>query len=620
MNKFNFSLLDFIDIIFFIVIVTIKILIYGSHIETGYISSAKLFIPVIASVLIFTSIACIFKNKGRARFLYLCNVIISISIISNSIYFRYFKDLISIPVLISGFQLNAVKSSVINLINFKDFLYLFDILFIIPFINKYAAKGNQKLSLNSRSSISSILLILGLLMNYRSFYNLSKEQPRLLSTMYNKVYISRKLGILNYHCLDICNTIYANINKLVPVSKEKLDEIHNFLVLNRSSHENLKGIAKNKNLMMIQVEALQSFVINSSINGQEITPNLNRWIKRSEYFDNFYYQTAAGGTSDAEFMTNTSLYPASAGAAYFLYSGNYYNAMPKNFKNKGYSTAAFHGFRESFWNRNIMYQKFGFDTFYGESSYKQDDSIGLGLSDKSFLTQSLDKLSKMQSPYYAFLITLTSHFPFDDVSKYGDFDTGDFKDTLIGNYIKAIHYTDKQLGIFLDELDKEGILKNSVVILYGDHHAIPKDKQLQLFKYLNKSSHSDVEWEKLQKVPMFIHFPDESIKGVNSVYAGQMDIYPTVCNLFDLPEKEMLGKDLFNAENQSVIFRNGSFINKNYYYSSQDDAYYDINTDSKTSKNDILKTEKENVLNQLEYSDYILKHNLIKKLDSYENK
>jgi phosphoglycerol transferase MdoB-like AlkP superfamily enzyme len=433
--------------------------------------------------------------------------------------------------------------------------------------------------------------------------------------MYNKVYITRKLGILNYHCLDIYNSISANITKLTPVSREKLEDINAFMDNNKSDNKKLKGYAKGKNLIMIQVEALQEFVIDASINGQEITPNLNRWMKRSEYFDNFYYQVAAGGTSDAEFMTNNSMYPASAGAVYFLYSGNEFNAMPENFKNNGYSTAAFHGFRENFWNRDIMYKKFGFDNFYGEKSYKKDESIGLGLSDRSFLEQSLTKLNNMKQPYYAFLITLTSHYPYDAVDKYGDFDVGDLNGTLLGNYLKAIHYTDEQLGMFLDSLDKNGTLENSVVMLYGDHYAIPKDKEQQLFKFLDMSSASDVDWEKLQKVPLLVHFPDESVKGVNDTYGGEMDIYPTVCNLFDLPGKNMFGKDLFNPKNQRVIFRNGSFIDENYYYSAQDDVYYSVRTRKKLPENSSLKKEKDSTLDQLGYSDYILRHDAIDKLN-----
>lgn len=42
------------------------------------------------------------------------------------------------------------------------------------------------------------------------------------------------------------------------------------------------------------MESTQSFVINKKINGKEITPFLNEFIKDSFYFDNFYHQTGQG--------------------------------------------------------------------------------------------------------------------------------------------------------------------------------------------------------------------------------------------------------------------------------------------------------------------------------------
>ena len=197
------------------------------------------------------------------------------------------------------------------------------------------------------------------------------------------------------------------------------------------------------------------------------------------------------------------------------------------------------------------------------------------------------------------------------------FNVGDYEGTLFGNYLKAIHYTDEQLGIFLNQLEKDGILKDSVVALYGDHYAIPRNNEVELSKFLNITSPmSDIEWAKLQKVPMMIHFPDESHKGVNSINAGQMDVYPTICNLFDLPNKNLMGKDLFNSKDKNVIFRDGSFTDGKHYYFSQTNTYYDMSTLEKINENDDLKNKKENALNQLEYSDNILKHNLLKKFDN----
>lgn len=450
------KIFSFTDIIIFLVLVSCKILSFGRQINTAHFPVISLLIPSSASILVLMAIGLLLERKKRSRFLYICNIVISLLIISDLNYFRYFKDIISLPVLVNGLQLGAVGSSVKNIIRPADFLYTVD-LFIIPFINNCMNKHKESspLPFKLKLPIFLCIMILSIYVSFNFFYKLSKEQPRLLSTMYNKVYIAKHLGIVNYHYLDIYNTVYNKLDRLKPIPESKLAEIQNFMDKNRSSEKNLHGAYEGKNLIVIQVEALQGFVINSSINGKAITPNLNMFAEKSQYFDNFHYQVAAGGTSDAEFMANNSLYPAESGAVYFLYSGNKFQSMPESFMNKGYDMAAFHGFRESFWNRNVMYKNFNFNHFYGEKSFKQDETIGLGLSDRSFLNQSVDKLKNLKSPYYAFLITLSSHFPYDDVKNYGNFNVGNLEGTLIGNYIKSIHYTDTQLGTFFEKLRHE---------------------------------------------------------------------------------------------------------------------------------------------------------------------
>ncbi|MDP4178727.1 MAG: sulfatase-like hydrolase/transferase, partial [Bacillota bacterium] len=207
---------------------------------------------------------------------------------------------------------------------------------------------------------------------------------------------------------------------------------------------------------------------------------------------------------------------------------------------------------------------------------------------------------------------LSSHYPYDDVKHYGDFNVGNFENTLTGNYLKAIHYTDAQLGDFLNELDTTGISKDSIIVLYGDHYAIPKENQNELGKFLGINPINDLQWMELQKVPLIIHFPGNEHSGINHIYSGEMDIYSTLSNLFSLNAANFMGKDLFNPKNNNVFFRNGSFTDGKVFYLSQTDSYYDISTGNKIVPTDELKKDKNDVLTQLDYSDTILHHNLFK--------
>lgn len=602
-----------VDVVLFFILIFIKIMYYAKQISPEYLYIGVTH-PVFASVLVLVSFSLLLRYNKRATYLYTLDLIISLMLIADLMYYRYFKDVITVAALRNVKLLGGVSSSVGSLFNLKDLLYLVDIIVLIPFIKRYGNGDSiKKKPLINKFVAFGVTFIIGVSINAKSVYAVSKEQPTLLSSMSNRIYLTKLIGNLNFHAIDAYNYVSTKLKNSKSLSTQEEQEITDFLQKNNSSSGSyLKGVGEGKNLIVIQVEALQQFVINKKINGQEITPNLNKWLSKSLYFDNYFYQVSGGNTSDAEFMSNNSLYPAESGAAYYSYSGNQYDSLAKQLKDKNYYTAALHGYNEGFWNRNVMYKSEKFDDFYGEHSFNINESVGLGLSDKSFLDQSVEKLKTFQQPYYSFLITLSSHFPYDDAEGYGEFDVGEYDNTLLGNYLKGIHYTDEQLGEFLNKLDKEGITQNSVIVLYGDHFGIPRDNIEELYKFENMSNVTDLQWYQYQKVPLIIHFPEDANKGVNHTYAGQMDLYPTLANLFNLPKQYMFGKDILNSDNGKVVFRNGSFTDGNVFYVSWTNTYYDIKSEKQINETDELNKMKEKYNKELQYSDDVLNHNLIK--------
>jgi predicted AlkP superfamily pyrophosphatase or phosphodiesterase len=184
------------------------------------------------------------------------------------------------------------------------------------------------------------------------------------------------------------------------------------------------------------------------------------------------------------------------------YPGNFYYSLPKILKQQEYNTYAFHAFDSKFWNRTEMYKSIGFDTFFNGDSFVKDDFAGWdgkALSDKSFFAQSLDKIDSGK-PFYGFFITLSSHHPFNYFNSYS-FDAGEYEDTYIGNYLKAANYADSALGQFIDGLKSKGLYDDALLVIYGDHSAVPKHLASELFKFTN-TDYSDLNWTKLQKIPL----------------------------------------------------------------------------------------------------------------------
>jgi len=616
LKKIGEMLFRGLDVLVITALIIFKNLYYGSQIATDYFNPHALFVPIAFSVLPVIAILFLIKEDKRAKALFIYDLIISMILFADTAYYRYFKDITSIGAVRNGTLIMGVLSCLPTLIKFRDLAFVFDLVLLFPLIKRFAAykmERNFNLSKAIRAVVFVAVFAVGIVGNGKCIYRLNLDQPLLLTTMSNKIYLTKVLGNFNYHTIDLFNYVSNAIESNKPISSSTKQEISDFLASNKAANSGtvMSGVGQGKNLIIIQVEALQQFVINRSINGQEITPNLNRWLKKSMYFDNYYYQVSAGNTSDAEFMSNNSLYPAASGAAYYKYCENTLDSLPKELSKTGYSTNAFHGYVDSFWNRNIMYQSEGFDKFYGESSFNIDEKVGLGLSDKSFFTQSLSKMENLQQPYYSFLVTLSSHYPYDGGTSYGDFNVGEYEGTMMGNYLKGIHYADEQLGMFLDKLEENGTLDNSILVLYGDHNAIPKEYADLMYSLTGVTNATDLDWQQLQKVPMFIHFPKDKNNGVNHIYTGQMDLYPTLANMFNLDCNYLFGKDIFNTKSQNVILRNGSFTDGKVFYISGSNQYYEIKTGEIIPETEQLKVEKENALKELELSDEILEHNLI---------
>src|SRR5699024_3460058 len=180
----------------------------------------------------------------------------------------------------------------------------------------------------------------------------------------------------NYHVYDLVihsktesQRVFADGNE-IPEIKDYIEE--NVKVTEKSD---MFGVAEGKNVIFINAESVQGFVVGKEVNGQEITPFLNKLVEDEDtyYFDNFFEQTGQGKTSDSEFLVENSLYPLSRGAVFFTHGGNEYHALPEILKEEDYFSAVLHANNKSFWNRDGMYRSLNLDHFYSDEAYEITD-------------------------------------------------------------------------------------------------------------------------------------------------------------------------------------------------------------------------------------------------------
>ncbi len=623
---------DYRELIFFsILAVAVFLKFYFLEFATSS-QATRSFISVAASAgitLLLVVPVFLLWHRIRPFFAFIVDFLLTVLVITDLLYMRYYTDLFTFGNIGLSTQVGEITETVLALFHSTDLLYFIDIPILLAYVfisHKFTVKPFFKKLTLSRVGISVFLLLAGILSFYWRVTSYEKIVPNVLRSMWDRPAVCNNVGSMTYHVVDAWNTV-RDIIMREPLPQDELEEIREwFKVRSRFDAQSgkLYGAARGKNLIVIQVESLQQFVVGLKIKGAEVTPNINKFVKESVYFSRVYNQTGSGNSSDAEFLVNTGLYPSAAGVAYTRFAGNVYDALPKLLTDNGYNALALHGDRPGFWNRQYMYPAMGFQRFISKKDFVVDENIGMGLSDKSFFRQTLYILDKeKKKPFYAFMVTLTSHYPynFEGIAKQAKFNVGGFKGLLIGDYLMSMHYFDMQFGKFLSGLDKKGLLDSSVIIVYGDHTAIPIWDRQNLEKLLGRSLKNNWAWRETLKIPLIIRIPGGKIAACeNKNASGLIDVNETAANLLGFRFDFGFGHDLFgNNSGEPVIFRNGSFIVENTFVEPSNKSAIDVRNGNKRDysnyKNVISEVEK-----RLRYSDRILEYDLIPELMEEEQK
>lgn len=606
--------------------------------------------PIIADlamVIIIGSFGYLIKSSKRFIYYLIWSIIYSAICVINSMYYTNYLSFSSISLLATSFIIVDVSDAIVeNVMELKDFSYLWQIVVLI-LVHIKLSKSGYYYRKNVIKNRFSHVFISGFVFLFLFCLTLTPTDIGRITKQWNREYIVMRYGIYTYQFSDIFASVTPKLNSMFGYDKNA--KIFRDYYSNNSyepTQNEYTNIFKGKNVLVIHAESVQQYTLNTSINGVSLAPNLSKLASEGIYFDNFYAQESVGNSSDSEFTFSNSLLPATSGTVAINYWDREYPSMQKEFKKMGYYVFSMHGNNCSFWNRNLYHQSFGVDKFYCHSeSYDIDEVIGLGLSDKSFFRQSipyLKEINKEHKNWFGTMIMLSNHTPFSYIGDYSDLDvsykynvtdkeTGNVKtlsapfleNTTLGNYFKSVHYADEAIGQLMKELDKEGILDNTVVVIYGDHDAKIKKSEYEYYYNYNYKTNSildkndpnyreitDYEYEVNRKVPFIIWTKDKIINIKNSHVGGMVDVMPTLGNLFGFSNQYSLGHDLFSVKDNVVVFPDSNWITDKMYYNSQKgealllDSSYPISVDY-IEKNNKIAEEKISVSNSIIVYDMI---------------
>ncbi|MGG2066469.1 LTA synthase family protein [Bacillus sp. S14(2024)] len=568
-----------------------------------------LFFNPLASLLLFFGFALL-ATKHRNRIIISISIVLSFILFGNAMFYGFYDDFVTFPVLFQTNNMADLGTSIKELFTYKTLLLFADVIILTILSRKFPnfCDTTPLSQQEKRTFFSGVTAALALQMAISVIY-----KPQLFSHSFDRQTVVKNLGLYTYHVYDIALQSKSSAQRVF-ASGDRFSEIDNYVkTKDRQKNKELFGVAKDKNVILISMESTQSFVINQKINGKEITPFLNDFIKDSYYFDNFYHQTGQGKTSDAEFIIENSLYPLDRGSVFFTHANNEYTATPEQLKKYGYYSAVFHSNDKTFWNRDLMYPALGYDRYFNLQDYTNAEqmSVGWGLKDKEFFEQSISKLKSLPQPFYTKFITLTNHFPFllepEDrfINEYNS------ESGVVNRYFPTVRYTDEALKHFVTRLKEEGLYDNSIIIIYGDHYGISENHNAAMAQFLGKETLTPFDTMQLQRVPLIIHIPGQKGKIISKV-SGQIDVKPTLLHLLGIKTNNSIefGTDLFETNDEPlVVMRDGSFVTNDYMYTKN--VCYNKKTGEPTDIN-ICQPYIEKAKTELNYSDKLIYGDLLR--------
>lgn len=501
------------------------------------------------------------------------NAILSLILFACCVYFSFFGSIPTYTALYSIDQVGQVKDSVESAIDWKFYSLFLDLaVLLVLYLVTLRSRDKSASKPAAKPLYVGAALIIAL---FASFFYIRTDLD-----IPNELVQAKRLGVLNYQVAYVINESKENSaikDGSAEETKETLEQLEDSFAgdedaVTEAGTPKFFGAAKGKNVIVIQLESFQDVMVGLEVDGQEVTPVLNGLIDNgSFYFPNVFQQIGQGNTSDAEFISNTGIYPTGAIAMSKGFGDREIPSMPRLLAKQNYVSNTFHINDVTFWDRHKLYPALGFTKYYDKPSFVNDEFNGFGASDGEMYRVGLEKLTEFHEqgqPFYAQFVTTSSHHPFWVKKEFLNITIPQrLSGKQLGHYVAAVNYTDKALGDFIEGLKANGMWEDTILVIYGDHYGLQtKDNDAKWVeevlgvKYEERVSRFNV--------PFLIHVP--GVKGViDEGTGGQVDIVPTVANLLGISLEDegytVFGKDLLNTTKNVVGMRyympTGSFFN-----------------------------------------------------------
>ena len=572
---------------------------------------------------LFIGISLSLKSK-IGKWVYLSvNILFLIMFLTNGIYYsttHNFFDFILLESTSEGapYMMDCIKNC-----NVWIYIWFVIIIFTIYIGFKKIPKKDNFNYKNVIIVVLVFLLIHLLLPNLYGSANSSLEwntwqNPRNIYKNFNDANKSMSItGLYEY-------TIRNFYITFLQTEEEETSEDYEFLMeafsVNNNEVNKYTGIFKNKNLIFVQLEGIDDWLLT-----EKDMPTLYGMLNNSFVFQNHYsYYNGGGSTFNSEFAVNTGfITPLSyTQNAYSFNKNSFPYSMANMFKNQDYVVNAFHMNSGEYYSRQTNYTNWGYDKYYGlldindykDKSYTLDREL---INDVTFQEKMFSKDSK----FVDYIITYSNHLPFtntkgvckllydmemdlDDTVNMGEESSSTFVQLTEEECIrKQAHETDYMMELLLKKLTELNLIDDTVIVVFTDHYLYTVEDKTILDKYKNTSNNL------INKTPFFIwqnNMKRTNIKEVTS----QLNILPTTLNLFGINYNPnyYIGSDALSSNYKGIVF----FSDYSWY---DGNIYVDngVIANNKSSSQEYLDEKNYYIHYLTKKNDLALKYNVFKK-------
>lgn len=280
-------------------------------------------------------------------------------------------------------------------------------------------------------------------------------------------------GFLYAHLMDV-RTLVGEWRSLgTEPSLQEMARVRQFLDGRRAEEgaaDPWYGHAAGSNLVIIQVEALNAWLLDADVDGEPVMPFVRALRGRALSFTGVFDQTHEGRSSDADYLVMASQHPLPRGAVSMTLPSLDPVGLADVLDRAGYTTLSAHAHHPGFWNAAIRHRAYGFGASLFAHELGDGPRLGFGLLDSVFLARTAPRVVALPPPWAAWLITLTMHGPHGPVPPaLHTLRLGALEGTPLGNYYLKARHTDHAIRSFLAHLERGGALDNATVVIYGDH-------------------------------------------------------------------------------------------------------------------------------------------------------